>query len=198
MANTPRALIQKRIDKIQSELNDLHVQMNELFGDVEAREFALQELEAVKKTLPEEEGDERQPEIALRKGSDASQARDALRKERKPLHVDDLLRAAGKEVNKKTRASLAGQLGLYARKNQVFIKTGPNEFGLLEWTTDAAMKGEGGLPYIIVGTVNDADESTNGHRAKVSELSDDLEPKALRLDDDDTPAANSNELESAA
>jgi hypothetical protein len=198
MPVSAKAVIQKRIDKIQMTLSNLYTQSSEIYSAIEANEFAVEELQAVLKTLPTEEGEEGTPEIALRRGSEASKARDALREVRKPLHVDRLLEALGKEVNKKTRASLAGQLGFYARKKQVFIKTGPNEFGLLEWTTEAAMKGEGGLPYIIVGTVNDADQSTNGHQAKVSELSDDLEPKALRLDDDDTTAANSNELESAA
>ncbi|HYX31184.1 MAG TPA: hypothetical protein VE863_21790 [Pyrinomonadaceae bacterium] len=133
MPISARAAIQKRIDKLQTELNSLHNQASEIFGEIESREFALQELEAVKKSLPDEEGAESSPEIALRRGSDASKARDVLREVRRPQHVDRLLEALGKEVNKKTRASLAGQLAFYARKNQIFEKTGPNEFGLLEW-----------------------------------------------------------------
>src|SRR5689334_804747 len=133
MAISARAAIQKRIDKISMNLANLHNTAGELFREIEANEFALQELQTVLKSLPEEEGEAAPPEIVLRRGSDASKARDALREVRKPLHVDRLLEVLGKHVNKKTRASLGGQLAFYARKNQIFEKTGPNEFGLLEW-----------------------------------------------------------------
>lgn len=154
-------------------LANLHGQASEIFGAIEANEFAMQELQAVLKSLPDEEGDEGRAEIALRRGSDASLARDALREVRKPLHVDALLLALNKEVNKKTRASLAGQLAFYARKKQIFVKTGPNEFGLLEWTTEKAFKGDG--PFMIVASIDESEENTNGHKK---------EPAALRLDDE--------------
>ncbi|HXM51207.1 MAG TPA: hypothetical protein VN956_25410 [Pyrinomonadaceae bacterium] len=195
MPISARAAIQKRIDKIQMTLANLHGQASEIFGDIEANEFAMQELQAVLKSLPDEEGDEGRAEIALRRGSEASKARDALRDVRKPLHVDTLLTAIGKEINKKTRASLAGQLGLYARKDQIFVKTGPNEFGLLEWTTAEAFKKGNSSPFMIVETV-DEDEpavSSNGHKRAPAGLSLEDEPEvsdkkaepvALSLDDD--------------
>lgn len=184
MPMSAKAVIQKRIDKIQMTLSNLYTQSSEIYSAIEANEFAVEELQAVLKTLPTEEGEEGTPEIALRRGSEASKARDALREVRKPLHVDRLLEALGKEVNKKTRASLAGQLGFYARKKQVFIKTGPNEFGLLEWTTAEAFKGEG--PFMVVGSVDEDQGATQASKSSGVTAANNV------------VAANNNELESAA
>jgi hypothetical protein len=184
MPVSAKAVIQKRIDKIQMTLSNLYTQSTEIYSMIEANEFAMEELQAVLKTLPAEEGEEGMAETALRRGSEASKARDALREVRKPLHVDRLLEALGKEVNKKTRASLAGQLGFYARKKQVFIKTGPNEFGLLEWTTAEAATGNG--PFMIVATVDEDEAPTQASKPSAATAPNNV------------VAANSNELESAA
>jgi hypothetical protein len=129
-----RASTQKRIDKLQAELADLHGEWSAVYGEIEKHEFAIQELQALLKTLPEDDDSENGPaEISLRKGSDAARSRDALRKVHAALHVDDLLREIGKPVEKKSRVSLAGQLSLYVRKGQIFTRPEPNTFGLKEW-----------------------------------------------------------------
>jgi hypothetical protein len=71
--------------------------------------------------------------VELRAGTDLAKARDILREARMPLHVDELLKRMGKEVNKKTKGALAGSIGYYIRQGIVFIKTGPNIFGLVEF-----------------------------------------------------------------
>ena len=38
----------------------------------------------------------------------------------------------GKPVDKKNRLSVIGSLSSYARKNEIFVRTAPNTFGLLE------------------------------------------------------------------
>lgn len=128
-----RSDIEKRILKLQSEINEFHGHAAEIFSEIEQREFAVLELQAVLKTLPKDsEGDTPPQEVALRKGSDMANARDVLRSVRVPLHVDDLLRQLGKPIDKKHRASLSGQMSVYVRKGQVFTKTAPNTFGLKE------------------------------------------------------------------
>jgi hypothetical protein len=71
----------------------------------------------------------------LREGSDLAKARDMLRKEGKPLHLDVLLRRIGKEVSRNSRGGLSGSLGSYVRKGAVFTRPAPNVFGLLEFET---------------------------------------------------------------
>lgn len=129
-----RSDIEKRIAKLQTEMNGLHGQAAELWGEIEQREFAVQELQAVLKGLPPDEGAEGpQPEPALRKNSDVGKARELLREVRTALHVDDILRRLNRPINKKSRASLSGQISIYVRKGQIFTKPEPNTFGLREW-----------------------------------------------------------------
>lgn len=69
----------------------------------------------------------------LRPGSLVDQARKKLLEVGKPLHVDKLLIAIGKENNKNNKTSLAGSLGQYVRQGIIFTKPAPNTFGLKEF-----------------------------------------------------------------
>lgn len=70
---------------------------------------------------------------SVRPGSLVDKARKLLRKTGSPLHVNELLRGMGKEVNKKNRTSLSGSLGSYVRQNYIFTRIAPNTFGLIEF-----------------------------------------------------------------
>jgi len=72
----------------------------------------------------------------IRPGSMVDRARIALREAGKPLHIEDLLRAIGKEVNKRNRASLAGSLGTYVRERVAFTRPQPATFGLIEFESE--------------------------------------------------------------
>jgi hypothetical protein len=135
-----RTDILKRIQKREEANNELHFQIADLHIDIDANNAVIQELQAILKTLPLEEGEDLQPEVVLRKDSDVAKARDILRAVRKPIHVDHLLPKIGKEVTKKNKASLAGQIAIYVRKGQIFTKTEPNTFGLREWEVNGAPK----------------------------------------------------------
>jgi hypothetical protein len=138
---TLRTDILKRIQKREEANNELHFQVNDIFGSIAANSAVIQELQAILKTLPPDEaGDEAQPETVLRKDSDVAKARDVLRTVRKPMHVDNLLAQLGKDVTKKNKASLAGQIAIYVRKGQIFTKTEPNTFGLKEWVVNGGPK----------------------------------------------------------
>jgi len=51
-----------------------------------------------------------------------------------------------KENTKSNRISVSGSLGAYCRKSEVFIKTAPNTFGLLEKDYATTSAGNEGSP----------------------------------------------------
>jgi hypothetical protein len=95
-------------------------------------EAYLEGLEDSLKLLPQEIGGV-MASANLREGTDLAKARDIIRKEQKPLHVDELLKRLGKEINRTTKGALAGSISAYARKGAVFTRTAPNTFGLAEF-----------------------------------------------------------------
>jgi hypothetical protein len=131
-----RAELQKRIDKKKVELDSLQTEISTLFVEVEKVESALSELQSLLKVIPKTEADGDagpQVEIILRRGSDMALVREVLRRLHQPTYIDDILKAMDRDVTKKARASLAGQISFYVRKEQIFTKTAPNTFGLREW-----------------------------------------------------------------
>jgi hypothetical protein len=72
----------------------------------------------------------------LRAGSILDQSVKLIKENGAPMHINDLLQGLGKEVNKKNKTSLTGSIGSYARRNQIFIRTAPNTFGLVDQQTD--------------------------------------------------------------
>lgn len=71
-------------------------------------------------------------EAKLRSGSAMAQARDIILARGQPVHIDDLLRAMGKDVTRDSKASLAGSLAAYVRKEEIFSRPAPNTYGLIE------------------------------------------------------------------
>lgn len=51
------------------------------------------------------------------------------------LHIEELVKAIGKEPTRDNRVSLSGSLNSYVKKCQIFTKPAPNTFGLLEGNT---------------------------------------------------------------
>jgi ParB-like chromosome segregation protein Spo0J len=72
------------------------------------------------------------PEAKLRPGSAVAQARDIILARGSAVHIDDLLRAMGKQVTRDSKASLAGSLAAYVRKEDIFSRPAPNTYGLIE------------------------------------------------------------------
>lgn len=116
---------EKRIAKKQQEITELELQIRD------ARSY-LQALQDSLRLIPRDGREQESPGSSLRPGTGLSRARDVLLKVGKPLHINDLLEALGKPADKKNRLSVSGSLSSYARKNEIFIKTGPNTFGLRE------------------------------------------------------------------
>lgn len=134
-----RSDIVKRLQKREEMILDVRLHLDELHSELASHLAVADELRAILKNLPvDDEAEQQSTEPALRPGSDVAKAREHLHNLGKPTHVDDLLKLLGKTVEKKTRASLSGQLSLYARKNQIFTRPAPNTFGLREWLVNAA------------------------------------------------------------
>jgi hypothetical protein len=119
--------LQKQIEKKRSEIASREKQL-----DAE-RSFLLG-LEAALKTISKTSlsTDLQVSEKKPRAGSEIAQCLDVLKLSGKPMHVDALLAAIGKEVNKANRVSLSGSLAGYACDGKWFIRAAtPNTFGLI-------------------------------------------------------------------
>lgn len=162
-----RQELQKRIEKKQDEIRNLELQL------AQCRAY-LQALEDSVRLLPKELAAEKlSPEQILRPGSAVAKAREAILKANKPLHVNDLLKAIGRPVDKANRVSLSGSLSSYAKRGQIFTRPAPNTFGLVELNHSEMPEDE---PPEDFGALPD-DESDANHQS---------EDPAL-LSDDDVP-----------
>ena len=121
-----REELAKRVERKQQEIQELELKIREANAYVQGLQDTL-------KLLPKEtaNGQPAGP-VTLRAGSDVARTQEAIRKAGKSLHLLEILKAIGKPQDKKNRLALAGSLSRYARSGQVFVKTGPNTFGLLE------------------------------------------------------------------
>lgn len=128
---------ERRIARKEQEITELELKLRD------ARSY-LQALEDALKMIPHELLEHGAAEGTLRTGSSLSQARDAIRKAGRPMHITDILRAIGKPVDKKNRVSLASGLAAYVRKGEVFTRHAPNTYGLVEFGVgDAPGRDEG-------------------------------------------------------
>jgi len=151
-----RNKIEERIIKKEQEIQELEMKIRE------ARAY-VQALQDVAKLLPREQEAEKTAETVLRPGGSIYDAHAAILKAGKPLHIADLLRAMGREVDRKGRIGLAGSLAAYVRRNEIFTRPKPNTFGLIELES-APRNGEAkkmGMPPKDFGLDNDDEDNSN-------------------------------------
>lgn len=121
-----REELQKRLDKKRSEINTLA-------GKLKEAEVYAQALEDTLKMLPQ--GDEvpsdTSMDTTLREGSNIARAKEVLQRVGRPMQINELLTAMGKPPDKDNRAALAGSIGAYVRRREIFSRTAPNTFGLI-------------------------------------------------------------------
>jgi len=113
----------KEIEKQEMKISQLKVELA-------AEEAYLRAQQDMLKLLPR---DSRDAAASLRANTDLSRARDLIREAGKPLHVSEILKKLGKEITKDSRASLAGSIGWYVRRDEIFTRPSPNTFGLREF-----------------------------------------------------------------
>ena len=119
-----RRKVEERIKKKEQEIQELEARLRE------ARVYA-QALHDVLKMFPKV-GLGADAEAILRPGSAVAQARELILKQGKALHIAEILKALGREVNRVNRAALGGSISAYVRKGVIFTKEAPNTFGLVE------------------------------------------------------------------
>jgi hypothetical protein len=118
-----RAMIEQRYQKKRAEITTLEEKLR-------AAKAYLAALADILKLDTADEPDA--TESKLRSGSSVAQARDIIKGRGRPVHIDDLLRAMGKEVTRDAKASLAGSLAAYVRREEIFSRPAPNTYGLIE------------------------------------------------------------------
>jgi hypothetical protein len=125
-----REKIEDKIRKKEQEIKELEVNLRETIA-------YLQALQDTIKIMPREEvgslgRPNNKPEKMFRSGSNISKAHDYLKQAKKPMYIEDILKAIGKTTSKADRSALAGALSWYVRQNQVFTRPSPGTYGLKE------------------------------------------------------------------
>lgn len=119
-----RKIIEDRIRKKRAEIANLEEKLKS------ARVY-LNALSDILK-LVEKGGEADISETKLRSGSSVDQAREIILRKGVPVHIDELVAATGKSVNRDTKASLSGSLAAYVRSGEIFVRTAPATYGLIE------------------------------------------------------------------
>ncbi len=117
--------------KIEETLRKKELEIQSLEEKIKVAKVYVRALRDVLKALDKGD-DSEEAESILRQGSAVAQARDAILEKEMPVHIGELLSAIGKPQTREARSSLASSLAAYVRRGEIFIRTAPNTFGLME------------------------------------------------------------------
>jgi predicted RNase H-like nuclease (RuvC/YqgF family) len=137
-----RTELQKEVERKGNEIRDLEAKITDLQTQVREARAYINGIQKAIKLLPPDLVHDQQIVKTLRPGSDAAKCRDFLRSQGKPLHVVEILEGIGKENTKENRISVSGSLAHYANNNEIFVKTAPRTFGLIEFLQTARRREE--------------------------------------------------------
>lgn len=129
----PEREIERRIEKQRRENDELLERIDYHRRLLATGQGRLAALEEALQILRKDSG-----EPVLRPGTTLHKVAEILREAGRPLHISAILPKLGKEVNRKTRATLTGSLGTYIRNKMIFDRPAPNTFGLIEFTKTGA------------------------------------------------------------
>lgn len=145
--------------KIEDRLRKKEQEIQTFEEQIKAAKIYAQALQDVLKMLP------KSTEAAvLRPGSAAAQARAIILEARKPVHINYILESLGRDATREARTSLTSSIAAYVRRGEIFSRTAPNTYGLLELGHD--QEGNPGSPE---------PPSSFGQLPTTSETSDDDE-----------------------
>lgn len=128
MAVSLREDLQKRIERKLTERAELEQTFERKKAATDAYIQALQD---TLNGLPRDGADVK-ANTSLRSGGAIARVREMILAAQHPLHINEILEGLGKTADKKSRASVGGAIGNYVRRSEVFSRTGPNTFGLIE------------------------------------------------------------------
>lgn len=118
-----REVIYEKIRKKEQEIQTLEDKLRT------ARVY-LQALLDISKALSKEPAPA--AESVLREGSAVAQARELILKRGMPVHINDLLEGLGRGLTRESRSSLTSSIAAYVRRGEIFTRSAPNTFGLVE------------------------------------------------------------------
>lgn len=147
-----RRKIEERLRKKEAEILYFRAQIKET-------EIYIQALQDVLKLLPRDGGEDTSPRTVLRPGSIVAKARELIITQGKPLHINEILAAQGREATREAKAALAGSISAYVRRGEIFTRPAPNTFGLMEMS-HATVNGVIEPP----DDFGETDESVDEHR----------------------------------
>ncbi len=137
--------LERRLKKKRAEVTGLEEKIKQSQDDIEdwkdeisTAQITINELQSLYNLIPSANVNGSQP--AFRQNSDGWLVHRLLLKAGQPLYIDEILVQLDREITSDSRASLAGQLGGYVRKGQVFTRPEPNTFGLREWEVNGQKK----------------------------------------------------------
>jgi hypothetical protein len=119
-----RKIIFEKLKKKEQEIQSLEDKLRSARIYVQALQDVLKLVDSDSTPEPNES--------ALKAGSAVNKARETILRRGKPVHINDLLGAVGKEVTRETRASLTSSIAAYVRRGEIFTRPAPNTFGLVE------------------------------------------------------------------
>lgn len=128
-----RKTLERKIANKQAEAQSLREDRDVIDLKLRDIESFIGGLQEALRVLPASAVDNQAAVKALRPNSDAAKVRNILIDANEPLHISAILAGLGRDVNKKTRGSLSGQLGFHVRNGTIFTRPKPNTFGLVEW-----------------------------------------------------------------
>jgi hypothetical protein len=118
--------------KIEDRLRKKEQEVAALEDKLRAGRIYIQALRDILKMLGDGNESESETDSILRSGSAVDQARSVIIERKKPVHIDDILAALGRDVTREAKASLTSSLAAYVRRGEIFTRPAPNTFGLSE------------------------------------------------------------------
>ena len=116
---------------IEDQLRRKEAEIVALEGKIKEAKVYAKALRDVLKIVSRNEPEDA-AETKLRKGSLVDQTRELILERGEPVHLDEILRDMGRDVTRDAKASLNSSLAAYVRNSEIFVRTAPATYGLIE------------------------------------------------------------------
>jgi hypothetical protein len=132
--------------KIEDRLRKKEQEIISLEEKTRSAKIYVQALRDILKMIGSDTAETQEAEATLRSGSAADQARRVILDNGAPVHIDDILSALGKDATREAKASLTSSLAAYVRRDEIFTRSAPNTFGLVELGHTSNIEASGNEP----------------------------------------------------
>lgn len=150
--------ILRKIEKKQQEISDIE---RDVQLQMAAGKAYIQALQDMLRALPRD-SEGAKPEHVLRPNSGVARTREAILAAKKPLHINDILRALGRDLDSANKLSIGGSLANYVRKGEIFTRPAPNTFGLIELGHTSSAVAAPREPPAGFGSIRAKDDDEDG------------------------------------